>query len=100
LYYMDLELTDDMDGIKWNGAEKTSPMEHLVNVLIEVAKRDIPDFGLTGEMNAQGEEMDDRWLLRMVDKVATKIEMKPVGTAVECPHCEGKVYPDEAEDWQ
>lgn len=99
LYYMDLRLTEGWDGIEWDGSEKTSPMQHLVNVLIEVMQRDVPDFGLEGKMAAQGEEMDDRWTLQMVDNVATRVNIKPAGTAVKCPHCEEKVYPDEAEAW-
>lgn len=99
LTWMDLCMTDDLDGIKWNGSEKTSPMEHLVNVLIDVMQRDVPDFALVGEMRAQGEEIDDRWTLKMVDNVATKIMTKPLGAAIMCPHCEGKVYVDEAELW-
>ncbi|MBL4798311.1 MAG: hypothetical protein JKY50_12920 [Oleispira sp.] len=87
LYYVAIELTDGMDGIKWDGTEKTYRMESLVNMLIEVAGRDIPDFGLTGEMLAFGEDLDDRWILRMIDGVATKIEIKPTGTPVECPEC-------------
>ena len=97
LDYMVLKLTTDMDGLEWDESEKTSPMQHLVNVLIEVMKRDVPDFELIGEMVCQGEDMDDRWTLVMKDNVAVRVEHPRVGAAVICPHCEGKVYIDEAE---
>ena len=99
LAYMDLKLTDDMKGIEWDGAEKSSPMEHLVNVLIDVASRDIPDFVLTGAMACQGEDMDDRWTLVMRENVAIHVDAPRSGRAISCPFCEHKIYVDETEDW-
>jgi hypothetical protein len=96
---MDLKLTEDMKGIEWDGSEKTSPMWHLVNVLIEVVKRDIPDFVLTGSMACQGEDMDDRWNLVMVENAATRVDAPMSGRAISCPYCEHKVYVDQAEDY-
>ena len=99
LTYIDLKLTDDMTGLEWSGAEKTGPMEHLVNMVIAVASETIDDFGLTGGFNCQGEDVDDRWALTMADNVAIRAEVKIPGSAIRCPHCEGKVYISEAAGW-
>jgi len=89
LTYMDLELTDDFGGLKWNGAEKSSPMDGLVNTLINVVRRTVPDFGLAGELHAQGEEADDRWTCVIGDDgFATRKTVVLTGTKVQCPNCD------------
>jgi hypothetical protein len=65
LYYVDLELTDDFSGIRWNGAEKTYGLERIVNVVLAEMRKQWPDFGLTGSLLAQGESLEDRWALHM-----------------------------------
>ena len=92
-YYIDLELTKDFSGIKWNGSEKSYSMEQQVNAVINLMKRIKPDFGLAGQMEAQGEEPRDRWVLRMENGQAVKCEMKIEGPIYRCPHCDREFVP-------
>jgi hypothetical protein len=97
-YHIDYELLPDFSGIQWNGSEKAYDMEHIANFLIDKIKEMFPDFALTGKMIAQGEDIDDRWeLIIGEDGRAIKRMVKPSGSAIICPHCEKKVYVDEAE---
>jgi hypothetical protein len=97
LYYIDLALLDDFSGLKWDGSEKTYNMDCLVNVVIKEMRKTVPDFSLTGKLVAQGEDIDDRWeLLIGEDGLAIRKNTPPSGAAIICPHCEGKVYVDEA----
>ena len=61
--YIDLEITNDFKGIKWNGAEKTRGLVDSVNIILSEMKKLFPNFGLSGEMEAQGEEGSDQWIL-------------------------------------
>lgn len=91
LYYIDLELTPDFGGVRWNGTEKTYGLEKLVNVVIKQMRKKWPDFGLTGSLLAQGEQFDDRWALSIgADGMAHKSKIAIVGQVVTCPHCERK----------
>lgn len=88
LYYVDLELTDDFSGLKWSGAEKTYHMERIVQLVIDEMRKKWPDFGLSGQLNAQGEDVEDRWTLAIkADGNATKIKVPLVGQRIECPSC-------------
>jgi hypothetical protein len=62
-------------------------MEHSVNWLIDRVRKTFPDFALQGQLKAKGEDVDDRWFLRIVDGRAEKQMIVPVGIVVECPHC-------------
>lgn len=89
LYYVDLELTDDFTGIKWNGAEKTYGLEDIVNLVLRVMREKWPAFGLVGALCAQGEDVEDRWALTMgEDGLAHKVKVALTGKIVTCPHCE------------
>ncbi len=68
-YHLDLELTKDYDGLKWNEAEKTYGMVGAINGIIAYMKPEFPDFALEGMMNAQGEEAMDIWQVVMKDNV-------------------------------
>ena len=92
LYAIDLELTEDFSGIRWNGAEKTYDMDELVNVVIRLMKEKYPTFELTGKFVAQGEDIDDRWELIITNGIAEKVKIIPNGTKVKCPHCEQYFY--------
>lgn len=47
-----------------------------------------PEFGLTGELKAQGEDMEDRWLLVIeADGLAHKRKIAITGKRVTCPYC-------------
>ncbi len=91
LYYIDLELTKDFSGLKWSGAEKTYDMCDLVNVVTAEMRKEWPAFQLVGSLHAQGEEIEDRWVLRInEDGIAEKKEIVIEGQRVVCPHCEQK----------
>ena len=61
-YEIDLELTDNRDGLKWNGCEKTYGMVEAVRHVIAAVKPHFELF-LHGTLIAQGEDVKDRWLL-------------------------------------
>ena len=69
-YWINLELNEDCSGLRWNGSEKTYDMVNVVNFILEQMRKDDPDFGLEGEMIAQGEEIYDRWTLVIKDGIA------------------------------
>jgi hypothetical protein len=94
---IDLELTDEWDGFRWSGAEKSRRMVKQVNAVIELMRRIKPDFGLTGELQANGEEMDDRWVLAIEDGKAVRRDVKIEGSVYRCPHCGGEMMTSEAE---
>jgi len=91
LYYIDLELTEDFSGLRWSGVEKTYDLDKLVNVVIGEMRKKWPDFGLTGTLAAQGEDVEDRWELTIgEDGMAHKMNIAVAGKIVMCPHCEGR----------
>lgn len=91
LYYVDLELTKDFSGLKWSGAEKTYGMVEIVNVVTAQMRKEWPDFTLVGSLHAQGEDMEDRWVLVMdPEGIAQKQEIVISGERITCPICEGK----------
>ena len=63
LTYIDLEFTDDFTGLKWDGSEKTYDLVEKVNLIVDIMKKDYPDFGLKGSLLAQGEDIHDKWML-------------------------------------
>ena len=84
--YIDLELSPDGNGITWDGSEKTYGMVEMINWLIQ-HMRDVimPQFGLRGELLAQGEDMTDRWVL--VINEAGFAEKRHTTERTHCPHC-------------
>ncbi len=46
-------------------------MAEKINLIIREMQKEFPDFGLTGEFFAQGDEVGDVWKLVMVNNVAT-----------------------------
>ena len=97
LYYIDLELNDDFTGVKWNGAEKTYDLDKIVNVILRVMREKWPQFGLTGTLLAQGEDIKDRWALQMgADGLAHKVTVAMTGRVIQCPHCEKSFALEEA----
>jgi len=61
--YIDLQLADNDSGIEWNGSEKSYDMVGQVNYLLAHMRSKWPEFGLSGEMLAQGDEIGDVWKL-------------------------------------
>lgn len=86
-YYLDLALTDDFSGLEWSGAEKSYSMEKQVQFVMDYLRKGNPDFGLTGEFLAQGEESKDRWILQIQDGRAVRVDQELTGRWIECPHC-------------
>ena len=82
-YHIELELTENFDGIKWNGQEKTYDLVGIVNWLIDKF-----NLELEGELIAQGEDSEDRWKLIIQDGRAIKKEWPKIGQKVTCPYCE------------
>lgn len=88
LYAIDLKMAADFAGIEWNGMEKTYDLDKLVNVVIRQMRKTWPDFGLEGSMLAQGEDLDDRWVLTIgEDGFAQKQKVALTGKRMTCPHC-------------
>lgn len=91
LTYIDLEFTKDGKGIKWNGAEKTYDLTEKINLVVGLMKKEFPEFGLTGSMTAQGEDIDDRWhIITSPPAQDGYVQMQDAvmnGRDVECPHC-------------
>ena len=86
--YIDLELTEDFAGLQWSGAEKTYGLVAAVNWIIDMMRDQVlADFTLTGELTAQGEDADDRWILRMVGGRAVEIKIPVTGEKMTCPEC-------------
>lgn len=86
--YIDLELNDEYAGLQWTGAEKTYGMVAAVNWLIERVRSVVdPDFCLTGELVAHGEDPEDRWILAMDNGLAVKRPIQDGKTRVSCPEC-------------
>ena len=90
LYYVNLEFNDDFSGIRWDGAEKTSDLTDYINLVLD--NIDIKDFGLSGKMLAQGEDIEDRYEILIENNRAIHKDTKPSGTKIECPQCGGKFY--------
>ncbi len=85
--YIDLDLLDDFTGLEWNGAEKTYGMTEQINFIITKMREFMPSFGLEGKIIAQGEAIDDRYEIKMVDNVAVERELQTAGSIIECPDC-------------
>ena len=96
-YHIDLEFTEDFSGLKWNDCEKTYELENIINFLTYKMDEKFPDFDfeLEGQLQAQGEDMEDRWTLFMKNGKAIKLQRPKKGKKIECPHCEEEFYLEE-----
>jgi hypothetical protein len=97
LTWMDIELTDDFSGVRWNGSEETYDLVKKINMLTYNMKKEYPDFGLVGKLFAQGEEFDDRWMLAIVNGLAVKKNNAIKDQKVTWPHCENEFILEDAE---
>lgn len=89
LNYIDLELSSDFSGLKWSGAEKTYGLEEAVNVITREMRKTWPEFRITGQLLAQGESLEDRWVLHVDEEgKASKKEVVLTGRKITCPHCD------------
>lgn len=88
LSYIDLELSDDFSGLRWNDADKTYDLDQLVNVVIVEMRKKWPEFGLTGTLTARGEAFGDDWMLTIgEDGMAHKVPLELTSKIVSCPNC-------------
>lgn len=69
--YVDLETTNDLTGLKWDGSEKTYGMEDLIPLVIRLMREDFPDFGLKGRLFAQGEDVGDVYYINVDNDIVT-----------------------------
>ena len=90
--YIQLKIADDLSGIKWDGTEKFYHSVDAVNFVIGKVREEFPTFNLHGELQAQGEEGSDRWIMRMVDGRAEKVELRSTGVEATCPDCAHTFY--------
>jgi Txe/YoeB family toxin of Txe-Axe toxin-antitoxin module len=81
LTWIDLQIDSEGDGICWNGSEKSYDMVEKVNMIIKEMKKEFPNFELKGEFEVQGEDIDDKWLMQIVDNVAYKFDVIPIGNS-------------------
>jgi hypothetical protein len=96
-HYVQLELSPDFSGIQWDGSEKFYKAVEAVNFVILNMRHRYPDFALTGRLQAQGEEFEDRWELVIgEDGLAHQVDLPAPGQVVKCPHCEEKFSLDSA----
>ncbi len=96
LSYIDLQLTKDFFGLEWDGSEKTYDLVEKTNLVIENMRIKYPDFGLTGKLLAQGEDIGDAWILAIENGKAKhkKIDLSHK-KKITCPHCEEEFFLDE-----
>lgn len=94
--YLQYDLTKDMTGLQWDGNEKFYYAVEALNLIIDNMKAEFPEFELEGHLDAQGEEMSDRWVLQIVDGQAVRKDVVIEGEIYECPHCGEQVITSEA----
>jgi len=92
LTYIDLKFlgrrnNEDFSGLEWNGSEKTYQLVEKVNLIITEMRKEYPDFGLEGSILAQGEDIDDRWILSIENGLAVEKMLGIVGKEIQCPNC-------------
>jgi hypothetical protein len=51
-------------------------------------KEKFPDFELSGQLLAQGENLDDRWELYIENGKINIRDIEIQGKIIECPHCQ------------
>jgi hypothetical protein len=93
-YGVDLKLLDDESGLQWNGGEKTYHLDQIVMLVIRLMQQKYSEFGLTGKLLAQGEDIEDRWQLYIENGEVKTRELAQSGKEIECPHCHQKFVYD------
>lgn len=88
LTHFDFEFNEDMNSIRWNGAEKFYDAVEKMQYVIDKTTKKFPKIKFEGILFAQGEELEDRWKLIVKDNKAKKVEITVKGKKVTCPNCE------------
>jgi hypothetical protein len=88
-YSIDLELTPDFEGLRWNGDIRTCEMIPQINYLITQMKETCPEFKLLGKFELH--EIGKGKIGEIVfDENGFAKELKdipPSGQEITCPHC-------------
>jgi hypothetical protein len=71
-HHCDYEITEECDGIRWNGSEKSYDMDKILPLLIQKFFKPM-GYKLNGVMLAQGESMEDRWRMVVKDNVVKRL---------------------------
>lgn len=85
--YIQYQVNKDKTGIEWDQEEKFYYSVEAVNLIIANMRNKFPEFGLEGFLRAQGEDISDCWLLKIVNGVAVKEELPQPGDSIVCPNC-------------
>lgn len=86
--WFSFEFDKDFTGICWDGAEKFYDADKCMEYIVDATVRKFPHLKFNGILQAQGEDYDDRWQLRVKDNKVTRKDIKIKGQKVTCPHCE------------
>ena len=87
LTWFNLEFNTE-GNLQWDGGEKTYDMQEKIQYLIDKTIEKWPELQFNGEMQADGEETDDNWILKVTDNIVTTEELIITGKKVTCPHCD------------
>ena len=87
--YTALEFSDDYQSLRWHGGEKTNGMAEQINYLISAMRERLPSFDLSGQFNAQGEEIGDVYnITKDSDGYFSDKQLQIEGDIIQCPCCE------------
>lgn len=95
LTYIDYVVTAELDGIIWDGSEKSYDMVEKTQLIINLMKKVNSSFELKGELLAQGEELSDRWKLIANGDIVTRQDIVLHGKVISCPHCDAEFIMEE-----
>jgi len=85
-YSIDLELTPDFEGLRWNGDIKTCEMIAQINYLISQMRKVCSEFKLSGKFEVHDDKMWD--IIIGEDGFAKKLNStSPGGQEITCPYC-------------
>ena len=87
LTYIDLEFSDDGEGLIWDGSEKTYDMVEKINLILREMRKEFPNFEFEGGFDAFGEIGGDVWKIIFEDGWAVSKEGVVVDSKTLCPHC-------------
>lgn len=95
LTYISLKLLKDFSGISWDGSEKTYDLVEKINLVIKLMQLEYSEFSLNGKLLAQGEDIDDRYLIVMKNGIAKIEDVVIKDNKTQCPHCGENFYIEE-----
>ena len=90
--YINYSLLEDFSWIVWDGSEKSYDMVETLNFVLEEMRKEYPQFSLEWQLNAQWENIDDRWILVMEYWIAVERKVVMTGKKIQCPHCCEEFY--------